>query len=186
MENAEFQELKTARLVLRRLRPGDAENFFMFAGSNAVTRYMLWKPHRDVSESVASIEKTLARYEAGTCYRWAIALAETDKLIGIIDLLGFSEAENSCSFAYMLAEEFWGKGYGTEALKAVLEFAFTCLKVAVVEADHFAENGASGAVMQKVGMVPCGTVPEKYEKDGIVHDAVQYRITRERWKNTIS
>lgn len=179
---AGFKELKTKRLVLRRLRQSDASDFYRFAGSEAVTRYMLWKPHKSMEESEASIHKALIRYGEGKYYRWGISLRETDILIGIIDLLGFSEEENSCTFAYMLSEEFWGKGYGTEALKAVFDFAFAKLELSVVEADHFGSNGASGAVMRKAGMKYIGTEPGKYEKNGIVHDAPRYRITREEWE----
>lgn len=186
MEYAGFQEIKTHRLHLRKLCREDVARFFGFAGSEAVTKYMLWKPHRELSESVASIEKAISRYENGNSYRWAIALGENDSLIGIIDLLGFNGTENTCSFAYMIAEEYWGRGFGTEALTAVLEFAFTKLNVAAVEADHFAENAASGAVMRKVGMKYCGTVPGKYEKNGMIYDAVQYRITRKEWENSVS
>lgn len=183
---APFQNLKTERLVLRKLSIHDAEGYFRFAGSEKVTRYMLWKPHKDLSESIASIKKALHRYEAGTCYRWAIALKENDRIIGIIDLLGFDEEKETCSFAYMIAEEFWGRGFGTEALKAVLGFAFDKMQISAVEADHFAENAASGAVMRKAGMVYRGTVFEKYEKNGKIFDAVQYRIYREVWETDIS
>ncbi len=186
MVYADFEELKTDRLRLRRLRNSDAEDFFRFAGSESVTKFMLWNPHKNGTESAASIEKSLARYEEGKYYRWGIALQENDTLIGIIDLLGFNEAENACSFAYMLAEDFWGRGFGTEALTAVLDFAFRKLNVSAVAADHFGENLSSGAVMRKAGMQYCGTVPGKYHKNGTFYDAPQYRITAEAWKNAIS
>ena len=182
MEYAAFTELKTPRLLLRKLKKQDAFDFYRFAASETVTRYMLWNPHKDISESVASIEKSLTRYNEGTYYRWGIALQDTEQLIGIIDLLGFDEETNFCSFAYMIAEEFWGKGYGTEALKAVLDFAFLHLKVAAVEADHFADNAASGIVMRKAGMQYIGTESDKYEKNGISYDAPRYRITLEMRK----
>lgn len=60
-------------------------------------------------------------------------------------------------------------------------FAFTKLKVSAIISDHFAENPASGAVMRKAGMQYIGTLPEKYEKNGIKHDAIVYRITKEGW-----
>ena len=181
MVYATFEELKTARLHLRKLHREDVESYNRFAGSEAVTKYMLWKPHKDVAESAASIEKTLRRCAEGKCYRWGIALRETDELIGIIDLLGFDEAENTCSFAYMIGEGYWGRGYATEALTAILDFAFQKMEIAAVKADHFAENLASGTVMRKCGMEYCGCVPKKYEKNGILHDAVCYRIAREEW-----
>jgi len=186
MIGADFQELKTPRLILRKLRLPDATDFFCFAGSEAVTRYMFWKPHKDVQESFASIEKTVSLYERGNCWRWGIALGETDELIGIIDLLGINETERSCTFAYMLAREFWGRGFMTEALRAVLNFAFGQLGMETVWAEHFGPNAASGAVMRKAGMQCMGTEPGKYEKNGIFYDAPQYRITRKEWEKGIS
>lgn len=182
MNYAAFTELKTPRLLLRKLKREDAFDFYRFAGSETVTRHMLWKPHQDISESVASIEKSLIRYTEGKYYRWGIALKEMDALIGIIDLLGFDEERNTCSFAYMIAQDFWGRGYGTEALTAVLEFAFERMEVSAVEADHFANNVASGAVMRKAGMLYIGTESNKYQKNGISYDAPWYRITLEMWK----
>lgn len=187
MIDAGIRTIETERLILRKLRIEDAPCYYERLGSSAaVTEHMLWQPHRYFSESVASIEKALRRYEAGGCYRWGIALREDDSIIGVMELLRFDERENSCSFAYMLGEEFWGRGFATEALRAALEFAFSELHIAVVEVDHFAENAASGAVMRKAGMQYQRTDSAKYEKNGKYHDAHVYRITDKMWKNRIS
>ena len=182
MRWAAFATLETSRLRLRKLNREDAQHYYTrLAGSEAVSRYMLFQPHKSVEESSASVEKWLARYESGNCYHWVIALKETDELIGVIDLLRIDEETESGSFAYMLAQDFWGRGYGTEALTAVLEFGFREMGLACIEADHMEENPASGAVMRKCGMVYQRTLPGKYEKNGISHNAVLYRITRKDW-----
>jgi len=183
MEFIPISELETRRLRLRKLTMGDVPLYYARLGSSPkVTEHMLWDPHRDISESAASIQESLARYAAGHCYRWGIALGEDDGLIGVIELLKFDEAANTCGFAYMLGEDFWGQGYGSEALEAAFRFAFTRLKVSAIFSDHFAENPASGGAMRKAGMRYLGTVPGKYEKHGIRHDALEYRITREEWE----
>lgn len=183
MEYIPIKDLKTKRLLLRKLTMEDLQPYFERLGSSAkVTEHMLWNPHKDISESVASIQKVLKRYEAGKCYRWGIALQEDNTLIGVIDLLKFDEEANTCSFAYMLGEEFWGQGYGTEAVEAAFRFAFRELKVSAIISDHFAGNPASGAVMRKAGMHYTQTIPAKYEKHGIRHDAIEYRITKEEWE----
>lgn len=185
MKFPEIKELHTSRLVLRKLRLSDVQIYYERLGSSeAVTKYMLWNPHRDISESEASIRKALHRYEEGRCYRWGIALKTDGSIIGVMELLRFDEEAGTCSFAYMLAEEFWGQGLGTEALRAALSFAFTEMDVSAVEADHMAENLASGAVMQKAGMVWQRTEPGKYEKNGVLHDAPVYRITAENFAKT--
>lgn len=174
--------LETPRLRLRKLTMDDAQTYYRRLGSSsAVTRYMLWEPHQSISESVASIQKALQRYKAGRCYRWGIAEKESDSLIGVIELLRFDEITDSCSFAYMLAEDFWGFGYGTEALKAAFGFAFTQMQIRTITADHFAENVASGRVMEKAGMQKVCVLPGKYEKNGKTCDAIAYRITQTHW-----
>jgi len=181
----EITKIETPRLVLRKLRPQDVQTYYDRLGrSEAVRKYMLRQPHMDLAESEASIHTALRRYEEGRCYRWGVALRSDDSIIGVIELLRFDEKANSCSFAYMLAEEFWGQGYGTEVLTAALDFAFREMKVSAVEADHMAENSASGAVMRKAGMVWQRTESGKYEKNGVIHDAPVYRITAEEYTKT--
>lgn len=177
-----FQELLTSRLRLRKIRRTDLDAFYTrLGGSEAVTRYMLFQTHQSVDESRASIEKWLARYDGGKCYHWVIALRDTDELIGVIDLLSFDEAAGSAAFAYMLGRDFWNRGYGTEAVRAVFDFGFREMELEYIEADHMEENSASGAVMRKVGMTYQRTEPAKYEKNGCSYNAPVYRITRQEW-----
>ena len=177
MRFPEICTLETPRLVLRKLTESDIPAYYAHLGSSeAVTRYMLFDPHKDISESVASIRKALGRYQAGRCYRWGIALREDDSLIGVIELLRFDEDANTCSFAYMLGCDFWNQGYATEALRAAIRFAFEKLEIDRIIVDHMTPNAASGAVMRKVGMTHTGTEQGKYEKHGRVFDAELYEI----------
>lgn len=177
MHYADFTELETSRLLLRQIRMEDIQEYYeRLFGDGDVARYMLFDPHQDIGESLASIEKTLQRYEQGRCYRWGIALREDDSLIGIIELLRFDEEKDTCSFVYMLGCGYWNRGYATEALKAVIGFTFEKMGIQRIVVDHMAENPASGAVMRKAGMTHVGTEKGKYNKHGILHDAEVYEI----------
>ena len=177
MHYADFETLETPRLTLRKIRMEDIYEYYeRLYGDGDVCRYMLFDPHQDIGESLASLQKVLDRYEAGKFYRWGIALKEDDSLIGNIELLRFDEKENSCSFAYMLGCKYWNQGYATEALKAAMEFAFTKMGIQKIRVDHMSGNGASGAVMRKVGMTHVGTETGKYTKHGITRDAEIYEI----------
>ena len=179
-QKSDLPLLESDHLLLRKVVREDVDAYYRHLGSSeAVTRGMLWNPHKDRSESVTSIEKTLRRYGEGNCWRWAITLKENPELIGIIELLRFEEADKSCSFAYMLGEQFWGQGYGTEALRTVFRFAFDNLGVKVIRADHFANNPASGRAMTKAGMVCIGREEGKYVKNGDSVDAILYELNRE-------
>ena len=177
MRYADFRILETPRLILRDIRMEDIYEYYeRLYGDGDVCRYMLFDPHQDISESLASLQRTLERYEEGKCYRWGITLKEEEGLIGIIELLRFDEQKSTCSFAYMLGCKFWNRGYGTEAVKAVIRFAFEEMDIRSIRVDHMSGNGASGAVMRKAGMTHVGTETGKYTKHGRTRDAVIYEI----------
>ena len=182
MRYPRIHRLETPRLVLRQITREDVPQYFSgLFGKERVAEHMLWEPHREQAQSAAAVEKVLQRYAAGKYYRWGITRKGEDLLIGIIELLRFREETGDCSFAYMLSDDHWGKGYGTEAVEAVFAFAFEEMEAASITADHFARNPASGAVMRKAGMRYVRDLPGKYEKNGVPLDAVEYRITKEEW-----
>ena len=177
MRYAEFHPIETERLLLRQLQMEDIYEYYeRLFGDADVSRYMLFQPHQDISESLESLQRKLARYEEGNYYCWGITEKGDDSLIGLVELLRFDEALESCSFVYMLGCDYWNRGYGTEVLKAVFRFAFEELKVERITADHMAKNAASGAAMRKAGMTHTGTEPGKYEKLGLSYDAEVYEI----------
>jgi RimJ/RimL family protein N-acetyltransferase/NTP pyrophosphatase (non-canonical NTP hydrolase) len=151
-------------------------------GDGDVSRYMLFEPHQDISESLQSLQCKLEKYEEGNFYCWGVTEKGEDSLIGLIELLRIDEAAETCSFVYMLGCNYWNQGYGTEMLKAVFRFAFEELELQRIVADHIAKNAASGAVMRKVGMKHIGTEPEKYEKLGLKFDAETYEICNDQEK----
>lgn len=169
-----ISQIETQRLRLRRLRMEDAEDFFRFGSDTDVCRYMLWQPHSSIEVTRNSIHASLLRYDTEAYYRWGIALQDSDRLIGMIQLLAFDPDADTCSFAYMISKDHWGNGYGPEALSAAMDFAFREMGIRKITADHFSENTASGAAMRKAGMLRTGTIPAKYEKGGKQFDADQY------------
>ena len=181
MRYVEFHSIETDRLFLRQLRLEDVSEYYeRLFGDGDVSRYMLFDPHQDISESLASLQRKLDRYEQGRFYCWGVTRKEEDSLIGIVELLRFDEKTDTCSFAYMLGCDYWNQGYGTELLKAVFRFAFEELEVQRIVADHMTKNAASGAAMRKAGMKHIGTETGKYEKLGIRYDAEVYEIRNER------
>ena len=57
--------LQTERLILRPLRRKDTSDIFSYASDPEVTRYVLWDPHRSVSETRGYIRYILALYRRG-------------------------------------------------------------------------------------------------------------------------
>ena len=73
---------------------------------------------------------------------------------------------------------YWGRGYATEAARAVVAYAFDELGLNRVFAFHFTNNPASGRVLQKIGMRHEGTRRAHTRKDGAFLDSESYAILR--------
>jgi len=170
-----MKELKTDRLVLRKLRFEDLYDYYeRLMSDGEVMKYLPMEPHQDIGETLEELQRTLDRYEEGDCFRWAIAGQEDDGLMGTIELTDLRDG--CCGVLCLLAERWWGRGYATEAVKAVIRFAAEELGVSKITGDQMAPNAAAGAVMRKVGMTRVGLVPGKYEKQGQRRDAVCYEL----------
>lgn len=173
-------EMETSRLVLRRWREGDYEDFLSFAADPAVMLSSGAKPVRTQEEGETAFRRAL--WDSG-CY--AIVLKETGKAIGKIkfqkDLRRYQV--NSLSIGYELAREYWGNGYMPEALRAMIVCAFQRKNVEVLAISHFAGNDRSRRVIEKCGFRYEGTIVQAFCRcDGRVMDDVCYSILREEYE----
>ena len=80
--------------------------------------------------------------------------------IGELCFKGLS-AEGIVEIGYGISEEYQNNGYATEAVKAILEWAFSHLEVNVVEAETDPENIASKRVLEKCGFALNGVIGEE-------------------------
>jgi len=72
-------------------------------------------------------------------------------------LVGGIGISDDDQLGYWLTPSAWGRGYATEAGRAVVEMARHALPITRLRARHFADNPASGRVLRKLGFRPAGT-----------------------------
>ena len=101
------------------------------------------------------------------------------KVIGDISIVEIHEEDSSCEIGYVLGKVYWGHGFMTEALKAVLDFCFTQAGFQKVRARYASLNPASGRVMEKAGMSYLKTISNGVERKGYLADLIYYQISRE-------
>lgn len=145
------ERIVTDRLVLERARPAHAEDVFeAYARDPEVTRLLLWTPHATVEETRAFLEEKEEEWEAGEGFRWAIR--ERDGPGPVVGMIGIHPGGGLDQLGFVLARERWGRGYVTEALRAVLAEASGRLGMPEVRATVHPENHGSMRVMEKAGM----------------------------------
>ncbi len=145
--------IETPRLILRKpVAPDDAPRIFAsYAHDLEVTRYLTWRPHRDLEESHRILRTRLAWWDQGREFSWLITAQADGAVMGMI-----SASDDDCpsrySLGYVLARRFWGNGYVTEAARAVIDALFAAPEVVRVWAVVDYENLASVRVLEKAGM----------------------------------
>lgn len=191
MRHAGTETIETERLVLRRLMPEVAPDMFKnWASDPAVTRWLRWEPHKDVFETYSLLTAWAELYQNPDYYQWAITEKGQNKAIGSISLMrelamdsrqdewpGADLSEGIWEPGYCLGRAWWGKGYMTEALRAVVDYWFTRTDGSWLACCHAKGNPASGAVMRKVGFV-YDHEAQYHKFDGTPVDCLVYRLTR--------
>ena len=146
--------IETPRLRLRCHRDGDVADLVALAGDWEVARWLsnLPYPYSDAHgrEWIGHVQRA---HETGRPRAFAIALKETDRLIGGVGLDGATGNESQePALGYWLGQPYWGKGYGREAAAAILGYGFRTLGLKTVRALAAPDNAASQKVLLACGM----------------------------------
>jgi RimJ/RimL family protein N-acetyltransferase len=121
--------------------------------------------------------------EPRTNFALAIILREQERLIGGCRISVVSSEHREGHIGYGLDRRFWGQGYATEAIHALLFFGFNTLGLHRISSDAIAENVASVRVLEKVGMALEGRIREKYWLETRWWDSLIYGVLEQEWRN---
>ena len=142
------ESFQTSRLLLRKPRPADAPLIFAaYARDPEVVRYLTFLPHRELRESEEAVQRFIDNWATGKAFHWLIFQRESEQLIGAIS----ARHDQGINIGYALARSFWGKGFMSEAVTAVVDWAFSVAGVFRVWAVCDLENSASARLLERNG-----------------------------------
>ncbi|WP_418638899.1 GNAT family N-acetyltransferase [Winogradskyella sp.] len=161
-----FDNIETKRLILRLITIADTQDFFELDSNPKVHLFLGNNPVKTIEQSEAMIANILQQYKTNGLGRLAIIEKSTNEFVGWAGLKLEEKLRKEFSYydlGYRLKEQFWGKGYATEAASASLEYGFNTLKLEEIGAAADVNHIASNTILKKVGMQPSGTF--EYEGD---------------------
>jgi RimJ/RimL family protein N-acetyltransferase len=170
--------LRTERLELRPFTGADAVALFAMRSNARVMRYWdapLWSDRAQAEQFIAACQDMAVE---GHGARLAIDRVSDGLFIGWCGLTRWNPVFRSASMGYCLDDVAWGRGYATEAGRAVLQWAFDTLDLNRVQAECDTRNTASARVLEKLGFVREGTLREDCVVDGEVSDSWVYGLLR--------
>ena len=150
------ESFTTEQLVLRRAQLTDAAAIFSeYAQDVEVTKYLIWRPHQQITETIEFLTGCLARWESGEEWSWVITPKGNDRAIGMVSCRMRGHAVD---LGYVLARPYWNRGYVTESVRAVAAWALSLESIFRVWAVCDTENPRSARVLEKAGMTREGVL----------------------------
>ena len=141
--------IETPRFSLRLPDLKDAPSVFEFANDPEVVKYLVWRRHQEIAESVRFIENGRAHW----LFEEARPYSIVDKASG--QIAGLAEVRRKkfvATVGYVLARPYWGQGAMTEILQAMMKELSAAPNVWRVEAHCHPDNAASRRVLEKAGL----------------------------------
>jgi len=169
-------EIKTDRLLLSKFVKEDINETYMNALNDhsimemTEARHVIWDRN--------NIEKFIENSNTKDSLLFSVKLKEKNKQIGNIRLFNIHNVHKRAELSLLFYDKSeWGRGYATEAINAVVCFAFENLKLHRVFADYYATNLASSKIFEKSGFKIEGVFKDHfYTKDKNFVDSIRIAI----------
>ncbi len=168
--------IETERLILRSFQPEDLNDYHQQIYSDPdVTLYLPTGKPRPIEKTKAVLDFAIEHEAEHGFSLWAVIEKSIRQFIGHCGLV-YLKGTPDVEVAYAYGKAYWGKGIGSEAARACLQYGFETGNLPYIVALAEPENVASQRVMQKIGMVHEGLTMQYYSSP-----LELYRITREQW-----
>jgi RimJ/RimL family protein N-acetyltransferase len=167
-------QIRTQRLVLRPPAVADAARISLLAGDYDVACMTGTIPHPYSEQKAAEWLSGAIEGEEGVVF-----MIERDgTLVGCTGYRAF-DADHA-ELGYWIGKPYWGHGYATEAVRALVAHAFDADGFSYLRAGHFADNAASERVLRKLGFVAFGGELRDCAARGAATDCLTYRLDRDQ------
>ncbi len=150
--------IRSERLFLRPGWPEDWEELLSRIDDEAVVRNLAKVPWPYTAEDARWFA---SQPQLPRCPHFFVTLPTSSQPAQIIGCIGLAEDGDEVELGYWFAREHWGRGFATEAARAVIGLARTLGHRRLV-AGHFADNPASGRVLRKIGFSPTGRQRQRF------------------------
>ena len=165
--------ITTRRLHIRDYVVNDAPTVFGYVSDPAYWQFQRSEP--PTAQQIDTLIKWVVNEQSNAhrlAYFLALTRKETGEIVGEAVLKITNPAERQGELGFGIAPRFWKQGFGTEATAAILDAAFSQLRLHRLCGQCSADNKGSTRIMQKVGMA----------REGLLRDV---HFARGKWWSTV-
>jgi RimJ/RimL family protein N-acetyltransferase len=167
--------LETARLILREPCLDDAAEIAALANNRRIAEMTALIPHPYTLEDAT---RWISSLPAETKH-WKFGIFTGEH--GFVGACGFTERAEGLTIGYWIGEPYWGRGYATEAARAMIDHIFSTTGLEEIAASCRVTNPASRRVLEKCGFQWTGVALLRVRSLGASAPADQFRLERRTW-----
>lgn len=167
--------------LLRPIEERDAGELQALIEANRpeLARWLAWAEHQTLAETQEFIARAHRQRAANDGFQ--AALVEDGRLIGMVGFHAIDWANRATSLGYWLERSAQGRGTMTEAVRAMVDYAFGALRLHRVEIRLDVENERSRALAERLGFTREGVLREAMRVAGAYHDDAVYSMLAAEW-----
>jgi len=162
MKQSLFHSLEGKNISFKELSTTDAEEIHNYASDREVSRFIGWSLMNSLDDTREHIETMVNREAAGTHLYASIVQKSTQEIIGTAMIFNFDHEANQAEIGYVFHRDHWGKGYGTECVALMSDFAFESLNLHKLHASVVDANVGSARILEKNGYELEGELRDHY------------------------
>jgi len=171
------------RIRLRKLGEEDTADMHALYSDEVAMAYWGTPATSTTEESRQLVLRDIRAVDNRSALFWAIVWKATGTVIGKCTLWQYSENNQRAEVGYILNRQYWRLGLMTEALAAMIDYAFSGLGLHRLEADTDSNNTASLALLEKLGFQREGLFRERWYVNGLRQDSVMLGLLEQDWAN---
>ena len=179
----EDKVLKGKKVLLRPVKRSDISLFLKWFNDPEVTQYLvMYLPMTEMAEEKWIEELATTRAGSDVVFIIEVKTGELTKPIGNCGLFRINHKDQTAEFGIAIGEkDCWGKGYGTEATRLLVDYGFKQLNLHRISSPVFEFNERSIKLHQKVGFQEEGRRRQARFKNGQFWDEVLFGLLRNEW-----
>lgn len=178
---SDFPTIVTKRLILREMSPEDVNALLKLFGNAEVVRFIEMQPLRTIEQANEWLKWMGGLYAARDGLRWGVTLRD-GTFIGSAGFHRWNKEAHYATIGCDIAHTYWGSGYGQEAMRELIDFGLSQMKLNRIEADVLQGNMRSIHVMEKLGFRKEGVLRQRLLKGGKYYDVYVFGLLRQEYQ----
>lgn len=173
--------INTSRLLLKPLTMEDVNRFFDLMSDKELTEFLNWEPHSNIQTTEDLLKNLINAQQNDRGYYWSVI--SDGLIIGLVSLIDVKRTIRTWTFdraelSYWIGTTYQGKGYATEASKAIVDFGLNQLNFHKIIVAHANENVGSASICKKLNFNKYAYENDAFFKNGKWHDLIWYELIK--------